>query len=93
MKLEQALLMAEERDKKTGNLKNIMNRVYLNGGDQVTEFQINQDYLFFQEDHQITYFELGSHFFSNNLKKLRLEISQKNYGDSKIKEIRMSCKS
>jgi hypothetical protein len=65
--LEMAKGMADEKDEITGQLKNIMCRVYLRNDHWGYNFQINDRYLFFHDRHKITFFDFNKDFTDSNL--------------------------
>lgn len=84
--------MADEKDEATGELKNIMCRVYLRNDHYGNNFQINNRYLFFHDRHKITFFDFEKHFLPSNLQAIKFEVDEKE-DSTHIKQLRMSMDS
>ena len=75
--LESTINFAEEIDMITGNHKNILNRVYCCENHELSNFQINNQYLFFYNQRNINYFDFHKDFYDKNMKTIGLEIDEK----------------
>lgn len=87
--LELAKQYADEKDEVTGLNKNVLSRVYTCQEVRQHEFQINNKYLFIYNRHTIDYFELDKSFTKGNLKRVGLEVDEKEE-EAFIKQLKMS---
>ena len=66
--------MADEKDEVTGELKNVMSRVYMRNNHWGYNYQISDRYLFFHDRHRVTFFEFNKDFIDKNLKAIKFEV-------------------